>query len=137
MSEPRREVSEPRVGSDVGTGFRHLGHGLPHRDQVGHHGGVRVRVERSGGFAGVVLRGEADTADLDEEQAARLRDLAGRVDLAALAAGAPSPGRADRFRYDVEVCDDATSAESHRVQLGETAVPADLRHLIDHVLRRP
>jgi len=90
---------------------------------------VRVRVERSGGFAGAVVRGEADTADLDDEQAAQLRDLAGRVDLAALTAGAPSPGRADRFRYDVEV-------DGCRVELGETAVPAELRSLIDHVLRR-
>ncbi|WP_206691145.1 protealysin inhibitor emfourin [Quadrisphaera sp. INWT6] len=90
---------------------------------------MRVRVERSGGFAGVVVHGEADTADLDDEQAAQLLDLAGRVDLAALTA-APGPGRADRFRYDVEV-------DGHRVQVGETAVPAELRSLIDHVLRRP
>lgn len=120
----------------LAPGFRHLQARLGEAAPVSQHGWVRVRVERSGGFAGVVVRGEADTAALDDEQAARLRDLADRVDLAALSAAAPGPGRADRFRYDVEVRDDEPGS-THRVQVGETAVPAELRSLIDHVLRRP
>jgi hypothetical protein len=62
---------------------------------------MKVVVERSGGFAGIVRRGEKDLAALLPEQQAALQRL--------LAAGAPpkaAEAGADRFTFRIEVHDD-------------------------------
>ncbi|TNM59688.1 hypothetical protein FHN55_20225 [Streptomyces sp. NP160] len=93
---------------------------------------MRVVVERSGGFAGVVRRGEADASQLDDSTAQQLRDL-----VAAAAAGAPGPGsRRDGFCYEVVLEDDGeTAAGPQRVQLREGSMPAGARQLLDGLLR--
>ncbi len=120
---------------------------------------MRVLVERSGGFAGVVVRGEADTAQLegtDPAAAQALRELVARADVADLArtaarggddgASGGRPRGADRFSYRIQVhADDDgggalgaedTAPQGIDVQLGEGDVPEALRPLIDHVLAR-
>jgi hypothetical protein len=59
---------------------------------------MKIIVERSGGFAGLVRRGEKDLAALLPEQLAALEKL--------LSEGAPSPAPpegADRFMFKIEV----------------------------------
>ena len=98
---------------------------------------IRVEVERSGGFAGIVTRRRADTADLPPEQAGQLRALVAGVDLAALeqrlAAAPPAPaGGADRFQYDVTVHD---GEHVHRFSVQDGSVPLELQPLLSGAMR--
>jgi hypothetical protein len=81
---------------------------------------VRVIVVRSGGFAGLERRGEADTtAD------PVLRDLVDQIDLTALPARpAPVP---DQFSYEITIGDTT-------VEAGESQLTGPLRALVHHVL---
>ena len=83
----------------------------------------RVSVRRSGGFAGLRVRGEVDL-DGDDPRAAEVAALAARVDLRAVADGDPQP---DRYVYELDVC-----GEFARVP--EQHLTGDLRRLADLVL---
>jgi len=80
---------------------------------------VKVTVVRSGGFAGIVKRGQSDsTTD------PMLTRLVGRVDLSAL----PPPGRIpDQFLYEITIDGRTTS-------VGEAQLNGPLRELVHHVL---
>jgi hypothetical protein len=101
---------------------------------------IRVEVERSGGFAGIVTRRSADTADLPPDAAAELRGLVAGLDLAGLeqrpagatGASAPPAGGADRFQYDVTVDD---GQHVHRFTVQDGSVPPELQPLLGAVLR--
>jgi hypothetical protein len=80
---------------------------------------VKVTVVRTGGFAGIERRGEADTATDPV-----LGELVGRVDLGAV--GPPTPG-ADRFMYEIEV-------GGRRAVVDESQLSGPLRRLVEHVL---
>jgi hypothetical protein len=80
---------------------------------------MKVTVVRTGGFAGIERRGEADTASDPV-----LRGLIARVDLDA----APQPGRVpDQFVYEIDV-------DGHTVVIGENRLTGPLRELVHHVL---
>jgi hypothetical protein len=62
---------------------------------------MKIIVERSGGFAGIIRRGEKELSALSPEQQAALQKL--------LDAGAPPAATqtgADRFTYKIEVQDE-------------------------------
>jgi hypothetical protein len=81
---------------------------------------VKVIVVRSGGFAGLERRGEADTT-VDPV----LRTLVEQVDLSGLSA---TPGQVpDQFVYEITIGD--TTAE-----VGESRLTGPLRTLVKHVL---
>jgi Zn-dependent metalloprotease len=61
-----------------------------------------VRVARSGGFAGLTVRGELDLTSPDP-RVPQVQRLVDRVDLASVAVGVPQP---DRFVYRFELCGD-------------------------------
>lgn len=83
---------------------------------------MHIQVVRRGGIAGVTLRGEADSAELagaggDTEEL--LRSLpSGR---------SPSPGRPDRFRYEITVTDGERSQTAH---FNEDELPEGLRPIV-------
>ncbi|MBO2442448.1 protealysin inhibitor emfourin [Actinomadura nitritigenes] len=80
---------------------------------------MRVTVVRSGGFAGIRRRAEADSAT--DPVLAR---LVGRVDLAAV----PPPGRIpDQFVYDIDI-------DGRHATVGEAQLSGPLRELVHHVL---
>ncbi|WP_026313652.1 protealysin inhibitor emfourin [Actinomadura flavalba] len=80
---------------------------------------MRVRVVRTGGFAGVERHGESDSAR--DPVLARLVD---RVDLDAV----PPPGRIpDQYLYDIDI--DGSTAT-----VGEAQLNGPLRELVHHVL---
>lgn len=97
---------------------------------------IEVTVTRSGGFAGIETRAAVDTAHLPPNRAAELRSLVGRADPARLAdrlARLPDDSRGrDRFHYDVAI---RVGEDVHRFSVGEPAVPAELKALIDVALR--
>ncbi|MFC0039099.1 MULTISPECIES: protealysin inhibitor emfourin [Actinomadura] len=83
---------------------------------------MKVRVVRSGGFAGIERHGESDSA-----RDPVLAGLVDRVDLGALS----PPGRIpDQYQYDIDI--DGTSAT-----VGESQLSGPLRELVHHVLNRP
>ncbi|MEH3076403.1 MAG: hypothetical protein PGN11_06935 [Quadrisphaera sp.] len=96
---------------------------------------MRVVVERSGGFAGVVRRGEADATQLDDATSQQLRDL---VASAAGPDGSSEPGRGPRrdgFCYEVTLEDDDDAVRGpRRVLLREGSMPAGARQLLDGLL---
>ena len=82
---------------------------------------MKVIVVRSGGFAGLERRGEADTAGDPV-----LRDLIGQIDLTVLPRRpVPAP---DRFVYEITIGDTT-------VEAGESQLTGPLRALVHHVLR--
>lgn len=82
---------------------------------------MRVIVVRSGGFAGLERRGEADTIGDPV-----LRDLVSKADLTALPAK-PTPVP-DQFGYEITIGDTT-------VEAGESQLTGPLRALVHHVLR--
>jgi len=83
----------------------------------------RVRVRRTGGFAGLVAEGEVDL-DADQRRGPELAELLDRIDLRGVAAGDPKP---DMYVYAFDLCGDrATVPEQH--------LTADLRRVADLVL---
>ena len=79
---------------------------------------MKVIVERSGGFAGIVRRGEKDLSALSTEQQSALQKL--------LDKGAPPAATqmgADRFTYKIEVQDEHGSRS---LTLPEALMPANL-----------
>ncbi len=62
---------------------------------------MKITVERSGGFAGLIRRGEKDLAALLPEQLAALEKL-----LSEGAPSAPPPEGADRFMFKIEIHDE-------------------------------
>jgi hypothetical protein len=80
---------------------------------------MKVTVVRTGGFAGIERRGEADTASDPV-----LDGLIARVDLHAV----PTPGRVpDQFVYEIDI-------DGHTVVVGENRLTGPLRELVHHVL---
>jgi hypothetical protein len=77
---------------------------------------MKLIVERSGGFAGIVRRGEKDLAALLPEQQAALQQL-----LEAGPAPNSAPTGADRFTFRIEVQDERGSRS---LTLPETLTPA-------------
>jgi hypothetical protein len=90
---------------------------------------VRVEVARSGGFAGLTLRGTVDTATLPEPTAAAVAEALRDLPYGRPAAPAALP---DRFRYEIAVTDHS----GRRIaMLGEEQVPEVLREVLDAALQ--
>ena len=87
-----------------------------------------VTVSRSGGFAGLMARGELDTTL--QPDAARLEAAVHALDQARLGSGLPQP---DRFVYQVEVRD-APGAEARHLTVAEQDLDENTAWLLDRVL---
>jgi hypothetical protein len=86
-------------------------------------GARRVRVRRTGGFAGLVADAEVDL-EADDHRAPELAELVDRIDLREVAGGRPQP---DRYVFTFDLCGDrATVPEQHLTD--------DLRRVADLVL---
>lgn len=102
---------------------------------MGRRRDARIRFRRTGGlFAGDRLETTVDLDELPEEEADRLeRDLS-EVDLDELARASPvrGPG-ADAYQYDLTV---ERGGEVRELTVGETALPPELRRLVERLTRR-
>jgi hypothetical protein len=89
---------------------------------------MRVGFVRRGGFVGVPLRGEADTANLHGLAAAKAERA-----LQGLPFGRPPavPRHPDSFQYQITILD---TDEHPSVVLDEAQLPDDLRPLLDKAL---
>jgi hypothetical protein len=89
---------------------------------------MRVRFERSGGFAGITLAHDFDSTELPHEQTVELTRLVSEArffELPAVIASAKSG--ADLFQYSISVED---GAQKHSVQFVQGEAPEHLRPLV-------
>jgi IMP dehydrogenase/GMP reductase len=87
---------------------------------------MHIQVVRRGGIAGVTLRGAADSAEV-AGAGAGVEEI-----LRSLPSGRPeSPGRPDRFRYEITVTDGERSQTAH---FAEDELPTGLRPLVSAAL---
>ena len=90
---------------------------------------MRVRLERSGGFANIRRTVTVDDAALPPERAEELRRLVAAADLATFPENpTPRAGRPDRFVYRLTV-EDEGGARS--VTVSEDTAPEAFRRLLD------
>jgi hypothetical protein len=89
---------------------------------------VIVSVERSGGFAGLMARGELDTSTVDDGE--RVEDVVSRLVREPRGSGVPQP---DRYVYRVRAGSDPEAAQ---VTLAEQDLDDDAKWLIERVLAR-
>ena len=95
---------------------------------------MKVRLVRSGGFAGIRLATEADSDRLPEEGARRLARLVEESGVLSLPPGASASAHgADRFSYRLTV---ETENKEHTVEVAEQDVPPALTPLIDWLVSR-
>lgn len=94
---------------------------------------MKVRLERSGGLAGLVMVAEVDTDSCSPELADRARQARqARLPVAAPSAAKPAPvAGADRYQYDLTFAD---GQAVKRVRFGEGEVPPALDALVKALL---
>ncbi|MEJ7657020.1 MAG: protealysin inhibitor emfourin [Thermoleophilaceae bacterium] len=92
-------------------------------------GPFSISFRRSGGILpGQVLETSLEEAELGAAETVRLRELVDDSDLPTLAARSPITGRgADVYQYELAV---EGHGQQHRVVVAGSAVPAELRPLI-------
>jgi hypothetical protein len=89
---------------------------------------VNVHFVRSGGFAGLVIEFNVNSADLPAEEASALQQDVETAGFFALPTCiASDDGGADRFQYHITIED---ADQKQTVEVGEAALPDTLRPLI-------
>ena len=90
---------------------------------------MRIKYERTGGFAGMKMSLEVDTQELPEDQAEKLIDLLDDADFEELPAKLlPARPGMDQFTYKVEI--DGKRGR-HAIETSDSAIPEKVRPLID------
>jgi hypothetical protein len=95
---------------------------------------IRVDVERTGGFGGLVTRRSVDTRSLPPEDGQQLARLVRGLDVDALTRTGPGRSVPDAFQYDILI---STGDGQIRLHAQDPDVPAQLRPLIHFVVQRP
>jgi hypothetical protein len=95
---------------------------------------AHIAFERSGGFTGISVHTDVDTAELSEAEAAEYRSMLTDLDLSALERPAlERAGQPDRYQYDLSV---QQGDRVYRMTYGETELPDELRPLVDKLTKR-
>jgi len=93
---------------------------------------LRIRVLRTGGFAGIALNADVDSEQLEpfeRDGLKRLVEAAGFFELPAKIEA--REGGADRFQYEITV---EETARSHTVASGDAGMSEPLNNLVRQVL---
>ena len=96
---------------------------------------MRIKFERSGGFAGMMITKEIDVSKLKPTEAKKLTGLIQSAEFFKLpqkpvaAAGKRSVAQPDRFQYTVTIEDD--NNKQHTVTASEQNLPPNLKPLVD------
>ena len=89
---------------------------------------MRIRFERSGGFANISLKTEIDSANLPPERARELSRLVEKARPFDQASPPASPSMPDQFQYEVTIEDDG---RSETIKTSDDAASDDLKLLFD------
>lgn len=94
---------------------------------------IKIEFVRSGGFGGLLVHAEVDTADLPAREASEIRRLLDDVDLSDLT---PTPAGTstmpDLYQYDITIM---RGDERGHFRFDDLSAPASLRPLLDHLSR--
>lgn len=95
---------------------------------------MKIRLERSGGFAGMTRTVEVDVDSLSEDERSAVTALVQNADFFALPPSVSStvPAGADRFNYRITV---ESAQGAHTVEATEASAPDSLAPLIDWLNR--
>src|SRR4029453_14307856 len=93
----------------------------------------RIKIERSGGFAGIRLGGQVDRDDLSPVEATKLDQMLAAVDAAKFQDAANPSGQPDRFRYPLSV---DCGALAYDIRVGESEMDPPLKALVDWLMHR-
>jgi hypothetical protein len=94
--------------------------------------GVHIEFQRSGGFAGLTMRTEVDTSELPPEDAEAFERLVKSLERSGVG-DSPSPGKPDRFQYELTV---TRGKESRRFRLAEQDLTPEARELVSLLVER-
>jgi hypothetical protein len=94
--------------------------------------GVHIEFQRSGGFAGLTMRTEVDTSELPSEDAEAFERLVKSLERSGVG-DSPSPGKPDRFQYELTV---TRGKESRRFRLAEQDLTPEARELVSLLVER-
>lgn len=89
---------------------------------------MKVVVRSEGGFAGLRVGGQVDTAELSPEMAERVKTLLRPVALEAMAADTASPSMPDAQRYEVQV--EGEEGRMQRFLLDQTTASEEVMQLL-------
>lgn len=95
---------------------------------------MRIKFERSGGFAGMVVSKEIDVSELGPDEAKKITGLVHNSEFFKLPKKAPAAAMSkrsvqpDRFQYKLTIEDDD---KRHTVTASEQNLPANLKPLVD------
>jgi hypothetical protein len=94
---------------------------------------MKIQLERTGGFAGIPLRTNVDTDNLDDQSKRTLQSLVDSSRFFDLPArlSSPTPG-ADRFQFKVTIQD---GNRSHTVEADEGALAPEVQALFQYLTR--
>ena len=90
----------------------------------------QIRLQRSGGFAGIPVNAEVDSAKLQPAEAAELERLASAVDFSGSAADAEP--RPDSFQYHLVA---RHGPDQHELRLGEAQLDPALKELVGWLIQ--
>ena len=95
---------------------------------------MRISFERSGGFAGIMMKTTIDEKDLAPDEAQKLRQLVEEVDFFNLSKKImPESPRPDRFQYELSL---EESGRQHKVTTSEETLPAKLKPLVNWLMEK-
>ncbi|MGB7573906.1 MAG: protealysin inhibitor emfourin [Thermodesulfobacteriota bacterium] len=93
---------------------------------------MRISFERSGGFAGIIMKTAVDEKDLAPGEAQKLRQLVEEADFfnspGKITSRSPQP---DRFQYELRL---EEKGRQHAVTVSEEVMPAKLKPLVQWLM---
>lgn len=93
---------------------------------------MEIAFQRSGGFAGITMGVDVDTAKLPAAEGQELERLVERLE-ASGAGETPAPGKPDRFQYEITV---TRAGKSRCFRLAEHELTAEGRELVKRLTDR-
>jgi hypothetical protein len=95
---------------------------------------LQISFERSGGFAGIMMKTTIDEKDLAPDEAQKLRQLVEGVDFFNLSKTImPRSPRPDRFQYELSL---EESGRQHTVTMSEETMPPKLKPLVQWLMEK-
>jgi hypothetical protein len=88
---------------------------------------MHVHFVRTGGFAGLQVKTDIDSADLPADEASALLQDIENADFFSLPAEMTAKGEVDRFQYTISV---EAEGKKHTIEVSEPAMPDSLRPLV-------
>jgi hypothetical protein len=92
---------------------------------------MHVKIQRTGGFAGITTTKSLDAANLSAPEIDRLERMIESAHFFELPALIPSTPQPDRFEYRITV---ERNGKKHSVTAAEPALPAELKPLVDWLM---